>query len=110
MYPLYVNATKRTNSDAVLPDLRRKYIADQSGPKVRGRLQNSCVDIEANDQDQPVAAADLPCKKPPTATRLDLFVMRLLNVFVCFIIFFPMLDEGRGGKCYPVLAGDEIEC
>lgn len=31
--------------------------------------------IEQNDQDQPVAATDLPCEKPPTATRLHLIVM-----------------------------------
>ena len=31
--------------------------------------------LKANDQDQPVAATDLTCEKPPTATRLHLIVM-----------------------------------
>jgi hypothetical protein len=30
--------------------------------------------VRANDQVQPVAAIDLPCEKPPTATQLDHFV------------------------------------
>ena len=35
---------------------------------------------EANDQDQPVGAIDLPCEKPPTPTRLDLFVSPFVPV------------------------------
>ena len=31
--------------------------------------------LASNDKDQPVAAIDLPCEKPPTPTRLHLIVI-----------------------------------
>ena len=39
------------------------------------RLCHAPSTLKTNDQDQPVAATDLPCEKPPTATRLHLIVI-----------------------------------
>jgi hypothetical protein len=43
------------------------------------RLCHASSTLKTNANDQPVAAIDLPCEKPPTATRLDHFVRPLLD-------------------------------